>query len=180
MYIQGVTLFLAHVGGIFALLTLVHFAADWIFQSHAEAMIKHKNHRIRAKHCVIYTGLCLATIWPMFRPSGWMLLVMGWILFISHFLEDTYLPVFVWARYIRRPMEMEAQATQAEFGAFASTAIGKILLIALDQIVHIFFLVPVAVICLNLEYVGVAMFLGALVMPFIVGMLCFLGSLHAK
>lgn len=31
---------LGAIGGIFALLTFVHFAIDWIFQSHAEAMAK--------------------------------------------------------------------------------------------------------------------------------------------
>ncbi len=157
---------IAQIGGIFALLVLVHFVADWVFQSHAEAMAKPKDHWVRARHCFIYTVICLGAItlttWPSFEAVAWM----AGILFFSHFFEDTYLPVFVWAKLIRKPPEMfppakrvidlkktGAEATEIvpsppprmkEFVEFASSPLGKILLIAIDQIVHLVFLLPVA------------------------------------
>lgn len=133
----------AQIGGIFALLTLAHFVADWVFQSHAEAMAKPKNSGVRARHCTVYAVLCCLVI-GLFQPDPYVLGTAWLLLFCSHYLEDTYLPVFVWAKYIRKPPEMTAKATLEEFVAFAATPIGKILLIAIDQIVHILFLVPIA------------------------------------
>jgi hypothetical protein len=130
----------AKVGGVFALLVLVHFVADWVFQSHDEAMRKPKDNLIRAKHCTVYTLLCTSAI-SFFGVSWVICLQSAFILWLSHFLEDTYLPVFVWARYIRKPGPMN---TLKDFVAFAETPLGKILLIAVDQIVHLVFLVPVA------------------------------------
>src|ERR1017187_7628830 len=92
-------------GGLFGVLAFVHFFVDWIFQSHAEAMVKHNNPKIRAKHCAIYTLGFL----PLFYLFGftWQEWLIGVnVLFWSHFVEDTYLPVFLWAKYIRRPPEM--------------------------------------------------------------------------
>ena len=137
----------AKIGGIFALLTILHFVADWVFQSHAEAMAKPTNHRVRAKHCFIYAALCLGGILWCTDPEPEALAWMAYLLFFSHFLEDTYLPVFVWARFVRKPPEMDVEAAgpgMRGFVEFASTPLGKILLIAIDQIVHILFLLPVA------------------------------------
>lgn len=135
---------LAEIGGILALLTLLHFVADWVFQSHAEAMAKPTNHKVRAKHCLIYTAICCAAL----ALCGSGLPVLAWsavLLFTSHFLEDTYLPVLVWARYIRKPPEMAGvKLTIRDFQKFAETVLGKILLIAIDQIVHVLFLLPIA------------------------------------
>jgi hypothetical protein len=149
---------IAFMGGIFAVLTWIHFFVDWVFQSHADAMTKHNNPKIRAKHCLIYT----AGFVPIFCLCGFS--VLEWavalnILFWSHFTEDTYLPVFLWAKYIRRPPEMTQPRKQvgvdgyvtvlpvdpkAGFVDFVQTPLGKILLIAIDQIIHLFFLLPIA------------------------------------
>jgi len=161
----------AKVGGIFALLVMLHFVADWVFQSHAEAMAKPSNPWVRFRHCFHYTWICCAVItltmtWS-WRQAAWA----AGILFLSHFLEDTYLPVYVWARYIRKPPEMfppislkttvetsrsgfvtgvhgadvvPPKPGMKEFVAFASSPLGKILLIAIDQIVHLLFLLPIA------------------------------------
>ena len=45
-YFGGVSqmvLTIALMGGLFAVLAFIHFFVDWIFQSHAEAMVKHNN-----------------------------------------------------------------------------------------------------------------------------------------
>lgn len=148
-------------GGLFSLLVFIHFFVDWIFQSHAEAMIKHNNPKVRAKHCAIYTAGFVPLMVLFFWLSGgqifnwWESLLALNILFWSHFYLDTYHGVYLWAKYIRRPPEMtEPQKikgldgyinvlppdTKAGFVFFIQTTLGKILLIALDQIFHIAFL----------------------------------------
>jgi hypothetical protein len=174
---------LALLGGLFAILSFIHFFVDWIFQSHAEAMVKHNNPRVRAKHCLIYTiGFIPLFAFCNFSFLEWALATN--ILFWSHFCEDTYIPVFLWAKYIRKPPEMfdlelesqwkgackdmdrlstdsrldresvieffgrtrdkrEAKA-KTGFVEFIQTAMGKILMIAIDQIIHLVFLLPIA------------------------------------
>lgn len=134
---------IALMGGLFAVLGFIHFFVDWIFQSHAEAMVKHNNPKIRAKHCLIYTvGFVPLFCFCDFSLVEW--LVATNILFWSHFCEDTYIPVFLWAKYIRKPPEMACEDPHAGFVAFIQTAMGKILMIAIDQIIHLAFLFPIA------------------------------------
>lgn len=190
----------AQIGGIFALLVLVHFVADWVFQSHAEAMAKPTNHWIRAKHCLIYTALMLLSIVLTVQPSIGACACMAGILFLSHFFEDTYLPVFVWAKMIRKPPEMVPPPPTThtmrveglgdikfaapepgikEFLAFAGTPLGKILLIAIDQIVHLVFLLPVAAMIVLPEYTARIAFHGAL-LTFLLMNVTLIGSRHAR
>ena len=149
---------IALMGGIFAILVFIHFFVDWIFQSHSEAMVKHNNPKIRAKHCLIYTfGFVPLFLFCHFSLFDWLVALN--LLFWSHFCEDTYVPVYLWAKYIRRPPEMTEPRKQvgvdgyvsvlppdpkAGFVDFIQTAMGKILMIAIDQIIHILFLLPIA------------------------------------
>jgi hypothetical protein len=192
---------IALTGGIFALLVFIHFTIDWMFQSHAEAMAKHNNHLIRAIHCLIYTTPFVPFMWWCGLRWYWTL-IFAIVLFLSHFVEDTYLPVLFWAKYIRRPPEMrwkihlgeptmngtrfamlispdskndedsqriqcgaktwreaimmdahfckfnrkeaQKQLDHGGFMEFIGTTLGKILMIAIDQIIHIAFLLPIA------------------------------------
>lgn len=149
---------LAMGGGLFAVLTFIHFFVDWIFQTHSEAMIKHNHPWIRAKHCAIYTAGFLPFFWLCgFTTLEWVFSVN--LLFWSHFIEDTYFPVFLWAKYIRRPPQMtepqkiegldgyvrvEEPDAKKGFVQFIETPIGKILMISIDQIIHLAFLWPIA------------------------------------
>lgn len=183
----------SRMGGIFAWLVFIHFAVDWIFQSHAEAMVKHNNASVRAKHCIIYTAGFIPFLILVSGPDSDLFIrrsipILG-ILFLSHFVEDTYYPVLLWAKYIRNPPEFrfmvidyplpgdkiriypdpdEARIRLSEtwitgttwenttlrkaqqdldklaFVEFINTTLGKILMIAIDQIIHIAFLIPVA------------------------------------
>lgn len=149
---------IALTGGLLAVLVFVHFFVDWIFQSHSEAMVKHNNPKIRAKHCLIYTAGFVPFMWLFnFTLVEWLVGLN--ILFWSHFFEDTYLPVYLWAKYVRRPPEMTEPRKQsgidgyvqvlppdpkAGFVEFVQTPMGKILMIAVDQIIHIAFLFPIA------------------------------------
>lgn len=178
-------------GGYFALLTLLHFTVDWVFQSHDEAMAKSRDRAVRLKHCAVYT-LPFALVMTASTWSFWPCLGACALLLVSHFVEDTYLPVLWWAKYVRRPPTMRRRivrrdgawaisegektrgfisdlewkvlhgviASQTEHGretreaqrqldldgfiSFVGDPLGKILLVAIDQIVHLLFLVPVA------------------------------------
>lgn len=130
----------ALVGGLFASFTFVHFFVDWIMQTHAEAMVKHNNWKVRARHCLIYTVGFIPLMW--YLNFTFLQFFVGCnILFWSHFAEDTYLPVYWWAKYIRKPPEMKDNPKEG-FILFIQTTLGKILMIAVDQIIHLTFLFP--------------------------------------
>jgi hypothetical protein len=149
---------IALLGSIFAVLAFVHFFVDWIPQSHHEAMIKHNNPKIRAKHCLIYTVGFMPLLWLC--HFNWIeMLIAANILFWSHFYLDTYHGVYLWAKYIRRPPEMTEPIksigidgyvtvlppdSRKGFVQFVQTPLGKILMIAIDQISHLFCLWPIA------------------------------------
>lgn len=149
---------IALMGGLLAVLSFIHFFVDWIFQSHAEAMVKHNNPKIRAKHCLIYTvGFIPLFLFCQFSLVEWLIALS--ILFWSHFYLDTYQGVYLWAKYIRRPPEMTEPRKhvgidgytfvippdpKAGFIEFVQTTLGKILMISIDQISHITFLIPIA------------------------------------
>lgn len=138
-------IWLAVGGGLFAVMTFIHFFVDWVFQSHAEAMAKHNNARVRFWHCMNYTLGFVPLLWFFLLTRAlvwWQYLLSLGILFFSHFIEDTYLPVYWWAKYIRRPPEMVGDS-RVGFITFVSTPLGKILMIAIDQIIHIAFLFPI-------------------------------------
>jgi hypothetical protein len=138
---------IAKIGGLFAVFTFIHFVVDWIFQTHSEAMVKHNNWKVRAKHCIIYTiGFV-----PLMLMLNYTVLefVLGLnILFWSHFIEDTYIPVMLWAKYIRQPPEMKDSPKEG-FIQFISTPLGKILMIVVDQIIHLAFLFPLVWMAVN-------------------------------
>lgn len=150
--------YLGLAGGLFAIFAFVHFFVDWIFQSHSEAMVKHNNAKIRAKHCLIYTLGFVPLLYVLgFSLTGWIIGLN--ILFWSHFYLDTYHLVFLWAKYIRRPPEMvepwkelytridgstafkvHPPDDKQGFIEFIKAPLGKILMIAIDQISHLTFL----------------------------------------
>lgn len=131
---------LASIGGVFALLVWVHFVVDWIFQTHYEAMNKTKNNDIRSVHCLKYAVgfvpvlFLIGARWPM-------VLFACAVLYLSHYWEDTYKPVIWWMRHVRQVPGLKDEAAVM---TFLSTNLGFMLLIAVDQIVHITVLVPIA------------------------------------
>lgn len=158
---------IALAGGLFAFMAFIHFFVDWIFQSHSEAMIKHNHPWIRAKHCAIYT-IGFVPLMCFLNYSFWEWFAAINILFWSHFYLDTYHGVFLWAKYIRRPPEMtepwKETYTRADgeiairvhppdakhgFGEWVQTTMGKILMIAIDQIIHLAFLFPLVWMAFN-------------------------------
>lgn len=154
-------------GGLFAILGFIHWFVDFVCQTHFEAMNKHNNAKVRARHCAIYTLgflplLIVLHVWGAFTTVE-LVIAMN-VLFWSHFVEDTYYPVFLWAKYIRRPAEMAEPVMsmgadgyvhvsppdpKAGFLKFINTTLGKILMISIDQIIHFLFLFPLVWMALN-------------------------------
>lgn len=146
----------AIAGGLFVILTFVHFFADWIFQTHHEATNKHSNFAVRGKHCIIYTAAFVPVLLLM-GITGWGLVISIFTLYLSHFIIDTYVPVFLWAKYFRRIPALRGKEavkgistkdTQAIFKWLWTQPVYPILFIAIDQILHLSFLWVVVIIAL--------------------------------
>lgn len=104
-------------GGLFAIMVFIHAFTDFVCQTHYEAMNKHNNAKIRARHCLVYTVgfLPLLALLTFFGAlTGWELFFAINILFWSHFVEDTYYPVVLWAKFIRKPPCMSWRITLPE------------------------------------------------------------------
>ena len=88
-------------GGLFALLVFWHFFADWVFQSEKEALAKAENFWVRYRHVCTYTTLFVPFFWFV---GFWNALtgVALCFLWLTHFFIDTYWPVKMWAKYLRR------------------------------------------------------------------------------
>jgi hypothetical protein len=138
---------LGTAGGLFAFLTFIHFFADWLFQSEYEAQNKSKNWKIRAIHCAVYTFFFLPALVCMGFTGWWLLLGIA-NLFISHFIIDTYLPVYFWAKYLRRMKVFNTRKSTPEqqFLKAWKQPIAPILFITVDQILHLLFLWPIVLI----------------------------------
>lgn len=72
------------------------------------------------------------------------------VLFVSHFIIDTYIPVYLWAKYLRRAPQLQNAALGEKtgnqvFGEMWGSPVYPILFIAVDQILHLTFLWPVVV-----------------------------------
>lgn len=138
-------------GGVFALLVFWHFFADWLFQSHDEAMKKSHDLQTRTNHCLIYTFFFIPVM-GVLGLSMYEAMFCSALLFFSHLFEDTYIPVMLWVKYVRNPPQFTFKNddgsrvyTDVEaFKAFVSTPLGMIIMIVVDQLVHIAFLFPIA------------------------------------
>lgn len=138
--------FFVAAGSLFAMLSFIHFFGDWLFQSQFEAINKSKSWKVRARHCAVYTLFFIPVLYLM-TNSLIIFLACVAILWTSHFVIDTYIPVALWAIYIRRIAELRQANNQEEvFKTFASLwkePVYPILFIAVDQILHLTFLWPV-------------------------------------
>ena len=92
---------IALAGGLYAPLVFWHFIADWLTQTEKAAQTKSKNMKVLTLHCFIYT-MAFVPFFYLYDLSMWMRFVAWPVLFLSHMLGDTYLPVFWWAKYIRK------------------------------------------------------------------------------
>jgi len=127
-------------GSLFSLLVFNHFIIDWGFQTHNEAMKKSSDWKVRGRHCLIYATGFMPLLFLM-DLSGPELVASFLILFTSHFVEDTYIPVYFWAKYVRRMPLIRLDGIPA-FKAEFNRPLGLILFITIDQLIHMLFLLP--------------------------------------
>ncbi len=150
------------------ILVLCHFAFDWLYQSHAEAIAKSKSRKVRFWHCVKYTVPFLPVLW--FFGMDWQSCHRSLlILFVTHYVIDSYVPVMLWAKYLRKAPQFDLvikslpnngemrgwsdkviessglyRTDVDAFKAMSGTPLGLILIITMDQFLHILCLLPVA------------------------------------
>ena len=136
------------IGSIFSLLILWHFVVDWLFQSQSAAIDKSTDSMVRANHCIDYAlaFIILLTICSFSSIAVW---ASALVLFVSHFIIDTYIPTYWWVKYTRKPLPVE-QFTIEKFKEYAATPIGAIITITVDQIFHLVFVLIVAILCVLL------------------------------
>lgn len=154
--------FFSAAGGLFALLAFVHFFGDWLFQSQYEALHKSKNAKIRARHCLIYT-LFFVPVLYFAGVTNWIFAISLVVLWGSHFIIDTYIPVVLWAKYLRRIPDLQASALkgqsedgtvswgidlETQFQRLWYQPVYPILFIMVDQILHLTFLWPIVLLIL--------------------------------
>lgn len=149
------------------ILVLCHFTFDWLYQTHAEAIAKAKDRNVRFFHCLMYSVPFMPVLWALGMNTD-AIFVSLVILFGTHFVIDSYVPVMLWAKYLRRApqfddvcidefrhvhsrvwqdrvVEKKTYANDEEaFKAMAGTPIGLILIIVMDQFFHIVCLLPIA------------------------------------
>ena len=128
---------LAKAGGLFFFLTFIHFIADWVFQTHNEAVAKSKDAFVRAAHCTHYTLLMAPSIWLVCRDLTWSYHAISLTtLWVSHFIGDSYFLVYLWIKHIRN-IPPESQNPKEP--------LTLILAIVVDQLWHLLFLwVPIS------------------------------------
>ena len=143
--------YLARLGGLMFLLTLTHFVADWLPQPEAMAVVKHQRPGMRALHCAIYLAFFMPIILTFFPRGDWRGVAIGGILWGSHFILDSYIPVALWVKYVRRPKIWEinvrdqvASKHYLSIEEWIKTPAGFVIFVTVDQIFHILCLLPVA------------------------------------
>lgn len=141
---------IALAGGLYVPLVFWHFIADWLTQTENAAQAKSHNMLILFIHCSIYTMLFLPVL-VIFGMSWGDVWIASGVLFGSHFIGDTYLPVYWWAKYLRRMTFATRDGTRHPvkgpgdvFGNGQSLQVGDFfkppMLLVIDQLWHLAFL----------------------------------------
>lgn len=115
----------ARLGGVFAVFVFWHFIADWAFQTHAVAMSKSRDAKVRALHCLQYAVYFIPIAYWLGAPVC-LRITSYLLLFVTHFVIDSYVPVAVWAKHLRRVPQFTKEANDEDaFKNFASTQLGQ-------------------------------------------------------
>lgn len=126
------------------LLTVVHFIADWVFQSEEQAHRTMTCEDVRSKHCAVY-ALCFTPFFVAFTSHLLMALFLILWTFGTHWLVESCVPLKWWAKNIRRAGAYQSSSSDDEaFAKYTSTTEGYILVTVIDQIIHVVVLAPAA------------------------------------
>ena len=140
-------------GALIVLFGIGHMAGDWLFQTQKMAENKTKDPVVRAKHCAIYT-LCVGLLMLFWRgtPQAWngqwvtFGLLIAWLYF-SHFIIDSYKPLFWYRKLTKDPYAQTIEQFKERF----NTPAGFVVYVTLDQVFHLFCLLPVANVLVTLS-----------------------------
>lgn len=150
------------------ILVLCHFAFDWVYQTHKEALAKALDRRVRFWHCVKYAAPFAPVLWWFGMDAAAVAASLA-ILFGTHYVIDSYVPVMLWAKHLRKAPQfanvgkrfplvgwqdkvIEERGYESDidaFKAFAATPLGLILVITMDQFLHIACLLPIAALAMR-------------------------------
>lgn len=133
-------------GGAMMVLMIGHMIGDWLLQNQWMADRKTKNLWVRTLHVTIYTFV----LWNVMvfwwnDPAVWLNRKddLSWLacwIFWSHFVIDSYKPLYWFRRLGRDPQTKSIETFRAHFG----TPSGFMVYVTLDQVFHMVTLLPVA------------------------------------
>jgi len=142
---------IALAGGLYVPVAFWHFVADWLTQPEKMAENKSSNFWLLLLHCCIYTVLFVPVL-IIYGIPMWMAGIAATILFMSHFVGDTYAPVWFWAKFIRR-MTFRRDVVMQRQRVLYGTQVFNVeqvhdgpfyfkptLMVVIDQLWHLFFL----------------------------------------
>jgi hypothetical protein len=122
----------------------VHFLADWLMQT--DSMAKRKASEstwMLVVHSATYAAMFAPLLYFALDRSVYMTVTSTLMLMMSHGAIDTYTPIWLWARFFRKPSEMQDNPVGG-FTAWCAKPYGFTLTMGIDQFMHACFLMPVA------------------------------------
>ena len=143
---------ISEAGGILIILTFVHFFADWVLQT--DAMARRKSDEspwLLVVHSFVYAAAFVPVLSYAFKFAVPLVASASLTLMMSHGAIDTYTPIWLWARFLRRPQEMRDDPVDG-FTVWSSKPYGLLLTSGVDQFMHICFLAPIAVMASIAQY----------------------------
>lgn len=147
---------ISKIGGILIFLVFIHLLSDWMIQN--DVMARRKSDEspwLLVIHSFVYAIIFIPILIYLFGNSIPMIVSSFLALVMSHGAIDTYAPVWLWARFIRRPPEMKNDPIKG-FMSWASSPYGMILTNGIDQLMHVCFLVLISIMAVVLDMHGEA------------------------
>jgi hypothetical protein len=141
-HVPGLIHTFQHAGGIFAILVLIHFMADFLFQSYKVIDAKYKKFRELSLHSLIYASQFLPILY--FLSLTWVEIIVSFLwLMCSHFAIDSMWLTNHWLKHVYRPPDLVATPR----GIFGWTTSHKnsIRILIVDHIQHAFALWPIVI-----------------------------------
>lgn len=133
------------IGGALMILAILHFVGDWMLQTEYIQLNKALNPRLRIVHVALYMIPFVGALpfWGSPYSQGlWLAALLFWTA-VTHFIIDSYLPLYWWRKYIGKDPECESIE---RFAKAFSTPRGMTIYVTMDQGFHLLTLLPVAVI----------------------------------
>ena len=93
-------------------------------------------------HSAIYAAMYVPILSLLFNQTSITVSAIL-ALFMSHGAIDTYAPVWLWARFVRRPPEMK-ESPYDGFVVWRLKPRGVVLIFGVDHLMHAAFLIPIA------------------------------------